>query len=46
MEMGRLPALPSNCVPVWQDWPEAEFAKSSIAQNQIIKNPLFETISG
>ena len=23
MEMGRLPALPSGCVPVWQDWPEA-----------------------
>lgn len=23
MEMGRLPGLPSNCVPVWQDWPEA-----------------------
>lgn len=22
MEMGRLPALPSSCVPVWQDWPE------------------------
>lgn len=22
MEMGRLPALPSNCVPVWHDWPE------------------------
>lgn len=22
MEMGRLPALPSNCVPVWQDWPQ------------------------
>jgi 3',5'-nucleoside bisphosphate phosphatase len=21
MEMGRLPALPSNCVPVWHDWP-------------------------
>lgn len=21
MEMGRLPALPSNCIPVWQDWP-------------------------
>jgi len=20
MEMGRLPALPSNCTPVWQDW--------------------------
>ncbi len=23
MEMGRLPTLPSNCVPVWNDWPEA-----------------------
>jgi predicted metal-dependent phosphoesterase TrpH len=23
MEMGRLPGLPSLCVPVWQDWPEA-----------------------
>lgn len=22
MEMGRLPALPSGCVPVWRDWPE------------------------
>jgi hypothetical protein len=22
MPMGRLPALPNNCVPVWQDWPE------------------------
>lgn len=22
MEMGRLPALPSNCIPVWHDWPE------------------------
>lgn len=21
MEMGRLPALPNNCIPVWQDWP-------------------------
>ena len=21
--MGRLPALPAECVPVWQDWPEA-----------------------
>lgn len=20
MEMGRLPALPGNCIPVWQDW--------------------------
>lgn len=23
MEMGRLPDLPANCVPIWQDWPEA-----------------------
>lgn len=22
MEMGRLPALPLKCIPVWQDWPE------------------------
>lgn len=22
MEMGRLPDLPGNCVPVWQDWPQ------------------------
>jgi hypothetical protein len=22
MPMGRLPALPNHCVPVWQDWPE------------------------
>jgi len=24
MEMGRLPALPRNCVPVWQNWPEVQ----------------------
>jgi len=24
MGMGRLPELPSNCVPVWQDWPEVD----------------------
>jgi 3',5'-nucleoside bisphosphate phosphatase len=23
MEMGRLPDLPGDCVPVWHDWPEA-----------------------
>lgn len=22
-DMGRLPALPAGCIPVWQDWPEA-----------------------
>jgi len=26
MEMGRLPALPSNCIPVWQDWPHVNAA--------------------
>ena len=24
MEMGRLPALPNICVPVWHDWPEIQ----------------------
>lgn len=24
MEMGRLPALPANCVPVWHGWPEIQ----------------------
>lgn len=24
MEMGRLPPLPKDCVPVWQDWPEVQ----------------------
>lgn len=24
MDMGRLPGLPANCVPVWQDWPETQ----------------------
>lgn len=28
MEMGRLPALPSNCVPVWQGWTEIDAAKN------------------
>jgi len=23
LDMGRLPLLPADCVPVWQDWPEA-----------------------
>ncbi|NOU25269.1 MAG: PHP domain-containing protein [Methylotenera sp.] len=30
MEMGRLPALPTNCVPVWDDWPEARLTAESI----------------
>jgi predicted metal-dependent phosphoesterase TrpH len=24
MGMGRLPELPGNCIPVWQDWPEID----------------------
>ncbi len=24
MEMGRLPGLPANCVPVWQDWSDVQ----------------------
>ncbi len=24
IELGRLPELPSNCKPVWHDWPEAQ----------------------
>lgn len=24
MEMGRLPALPKSCTPVWHDWPEMQ----------------------
>jgi predicted metal-dependent phosphoesterase TrpH len=24
IEMGRLPSLPSNCVPVWRDWSEVQ----------------------
>lgn len=31
MEMGRLPALPSNCIPVWHDWPEATLSERSFA---------------
>ena len=24
IEMGRLPSLPENCLPVWHDWPEVK----------------------
>ncbi|MDI1298582.1 3',5'-nucleoside bisphosphate phosphatase [Methylotenera sp.] len=33
MEMGRLPALPSNCLPIWQDWPEALLTSTNITKN-------------
>lgn len=29
MEMGCIPDLPDNCVPVWQDWPEYAFLKQA-----------------
>jgi predicted metal-dependent phosphoesterase TrpH len=29
MGMGRLPALPSQCVPVWLDWPEAKLLSAT-----------------
>lgn len=32
MEMGRLPALPNNCVPIWQDWPEALLTSTNITK--------------
>lgn len=32
MEMGRLPALPSNCVPIWQDWPEARLNCTNVVK--------------
>ena len=34
MEMGRLPALPNNCVPIWQDWPEALLTSMNITKSQ------------
>ena len=33
MEMGRLPALPNNCVPIWQDWPEALLTSTNITKS-------------
>ena len=32
MEMGRLPALPNNCVPIWHDWAEADLTSSNIVK--------------
>lgn len=29
MEMGRLPELPSGCVPVWRDWDEAKLLSAT-----------------
>lgn len=30
LEMGRLPELPKNCVPIWADWPEYQAIQSCI----------------
>lgn len=30
MGMGRLPALPSQCVPVWSDWPEVHLLENAV----------------
>jgi 3',5'-nucleoside bisphosphate phosphatase len=35
MEMGRLPALPNNCVPIWQDWPEALLTSTNVTKNKL-----------
>ncbi len=37
MEMGRLPALPVHCVPIWQDWPEAHFKSSNTFKINALK---------
>ena len=30
IEMGRLPALPAGCQPVWQDWPELAHLRNEV----------------
>jgi predicted metal-dependent phosphoesterase TrpH len=37
MEMGRLPALPINCIPIWQDWSEALLKKTSILESNTVE---------
>ncbi len=34
MDMGRLPDLPSQCVPVWHDWPEYQRYREAMAVGQ------------
>lgn len=39
MEMGRLPALPNNCVPVWQDWPNVQaLIKKALIEKASLQN--------
>jgi len=37
MEMGRLPALPNNCVPIWDDWPEASLLCKRLSANNALE---------
>jgi hypothetical protein len=34
MEMGRLPSLPSTCVPIWQDWPEIKALELALMESR------------
>lgn len=34
MEMGRLPSLPSTCVPIWQDWPEIKAFELALMESR------------
>lgn len=34
MEMGRLPSLPSTCVPIWQDWPEIKAFELALIESR------------
>ena len=43
MEMGRLPELPSNCVPIWQDWHEVLLKNKNITNNNVL-DVIAETI--
>jgi predicted metal-dependent phosphoesterase TrpH len=37
MEMGRLPSLPANCIPVWQDWPEATVKSTNVTKLKMVE---------
>ena len=34
MEMGRLPPLPSTCVPIWHDWPQLKSFASQLLESR------------
>ncbi|MBK1693736.1 phosphatase [Chromatium weissei] len=35
LQLGRLPPLPNNCTPIWQTWPFADTASSSVAPERL-----------